>query len=311
MRRHALRAVIDRGLRSASRLGKIHPASRRLHDGVEIIRDVAYRDTGSAFHTLDIYRPTDRPGPRPVMFYIHGGGFRILSKDTHWMMGLKFARHGYLVVSINYRLAPEHPFPAAIEDTIDALEWTLENVEQWGGDPGRLSLAGESAGGNLSCALVVGSCYERPEPLARRIFDRDLSFDVVLPACGLLQVSDPERFRARRPDLPGWLDGRILDVSRTYLMGARGGLADPLLVFEGDAEPVRPLPPMIAICGTRDPILDDTRRLGAALERIGTPHQVEIYPGGVHAFHAVFWSPLGAAAWQAQLDFVDRYVDLT
>ena len=94
-----------------SRAGRLHPASNPARHGVEVERDLRYGP--AAEHILDLYRPHKHPGPWPVVFYVHGGAFQILSKDTHWLMGLAFARRGYLVVNISYRLAPRHRFPAA------------------------------------------------------------------------------------------------------------------------------------------------------------------------------------------------------
>ncbi len=299
-----MRLLIDTSLNSLSRAGKLHPEARALHDGVEIIRDLPYRDTGLAAHTLDVYRPEGaHDGPRPVLIYVHGGGFRILSKNTHWMMALKFARQGYVVFSTNYRLTPAHSFPAAVHDTFDAVRWIVENAAAYGGDPADLTLAGESAGGNLVCTVVAAHSYRLDDPRAQALHEMDLGIRAVLPACGLLQVSDPDRFIRRRPDLPPWLQDRIQDICTSYYDGAGDPLADPLLAFE-TLTPVRPLPPMLAICGTRDPILDDTRRLEAAVRAAGGRCDAAIYPGGIHAFHAVFWREPARAAWQAQLDFL-------
>lgn len=304
VRRRGVGLLIDTGLDALSKAGKLHPESRRLHRGVEITRDLPYRDTGLRAHTLDVYRPADRSAePRPTLVYVHGGGFRILSKDTHWMMALHFAREGYVVFSINYRMAPDHPFPAAVHDTFDAIEWVVEHAAAHGADAGDITLAGESAGANLICGVVAATCYALGDDRARALHDRALPITAALPACGLLQVSDPERFRRRRPDLPPWLDDRIDIVCRGYFDGDDHPLADPLLVFEREA-PVRPLPPMLAICGTRDPILDDTRRLGSAVTAAGGRCDVSIHPGGVHAFHAVFWQREARAAWSAQIDFL-------
>ena len=108
---------------SLSTAGRLHPRSRPEAYDVEVIRDVPYAASAHELHRLDIYRPKERSGPLPVLLYIHGGGFQLLSKDTHWIMGLIFARAGYLVFNISYRLAPVHPFPAALEDATDALVW--------------------------------------------------------------------------------------------------------------------------------------------------------------------------------------------
>jgi len=308
--RHALRrqgvgTLIDTSLRSLSRAGKLHPAARSLHAGVQITRNVPYLGSGIAAHTLDVYRPSGpHDGPRPVLIYVHGGGFRILSKDSHWMMALKFARQGYVVFSINYRLAPAHPFPAAVHDTFDAVQWIVAHAGEYGGDPGNLTLAGESAGANLVCGVVAAHCYALDDKRARALHALDLGIRAALPACGLLQVSDADRFTRRRPDLPAWLDDRIQEVCTAYYRGEGHPLADPLVLFE-TREPLRPLPPMVAICGTRDPILDDTRRLAAAVVARGGRCHLSIHPGGVHAFHAVFWREPAISAWQAQLDFLD------
>src|SRR3954470_23765014 len=92
-------------------LAALHPAARPARHGVEVERDLAYGTAHPTWQKLDLYRPVNRPKPWPVVFYAHGGAFHLLSKDTHWLMGLVFARFGYLVVNISYRLAPKHPYP--------------------------------------------------------------------------------------------------------------------------------------------------------------------------------------------------------
>lgn len=308
LRRAAGAFLVDGFFRGSSKLAQLHPRARPEKHHVEVVRDVAYLGTGADAHRLDVYRPTRHPGPRPVVLYVHGGGFRILSKDSHWIMALAFARQGYLVFNINYRLAPQHPFPAALEDCAEAYRWVLDNAAAYGGDASRLILAGESAGANLVAALTVAACYERPEPYARRVFERGVVPVAALPACGILQVSDIERFARRRP-VPGFIMDRLHEVGHAYLpdeVAARGdhALADPLLVLEGDAPPARPLPPFFVPCGTKDPLLDDSRRLGRALEALGVEHRLAIYPGEVHAFHAFVWRRHARACWRATHEFL-------
>ena len=277
--------------------------------GVERIRDVAYLGSGLAAHRLDVYRPQVRGGRLPVVFYVHGGGFRILSKDSHWLMGLAFARAGYLVFNVDYRLAPEHPYPAAIEDVCAAWSWVRENAEDFGGDPEHIVAAGESAGANLVTALTVATSYSRPEPFAHLAFEAGPPRAVVA-GCGMLQVSDPERF-ARRRKLGRWVQDRLEEVNEAYLAPAtahaNGGteLADPLVVLESDRRPDRPLPPMFAFAGTKDPLLDDTRRLGRALERRGVHNEIRIYPGEIHAFHAMLWRRQAWQCWRETFAFLD------
>src|SRR5262245_7222800 len=97
LRQRAGAFVVDNFFRGISSLGKLHPAARPERHKVAVERNIPYLPTGSLDHLLDVYRPLDVEGPRPVVVYVHGGGFRVLSKDTHWIMGLAFARAGYLV----------------------------------------------------------------------------------------------------------------------------------------------------------------------------------------------------------------------
>ena len=315
-RQKAVTKVIGVVLTSLSAAGRLHPVSRSWRDGIELYRDVPYVQGYGRPQHLDVYRPARRDGPLPVLLYIHGGGFSLLSKSTHWMFGYGFARQGYLVFSIDYTLSGEAPFPAALRDAAAALAFVQERAAFYGGDPARIALAGESAGANLALALTVAQCWERPEPYAADVFARAGEYGpvrAVLPACGMLQVSDPERY-LRDETLPAWIRDRIAVVCRRYLPDASGdpdsfALADPLCVLESDAAPARPLPPILAVCGDRDPVQDDSRRLDGALRERGNAGGVRWYPGGIHAFHAFIWQEGSRAAWDDQLRFLREWMD--
>ncbi|MGB5810657.1 MAG: alpha/beta hydrolase [Polyangiales bacterium] len=278
-----------------------------------MIDDVEYRRTGNPSHQLDIYRPTKRSGPLPIVMYIHGGAFNLLSKDTHWLMGLAFARAGYLVFNVNYRLAPRDPFPAAVADTCAALEWIADHGEAYGGDLSRLVFAGESAGGNLATTLAICCTYQRPEPFAQRAFATGLVPTAVAPACAPLQVTNPGRL-SRRRKLPRWVRGVLAGMRDSYLVGLRNAspgeleLADPLRVFERKAMPDRPLPAFFVPIGTKDPLLDDTRRLDRALRAMGVDCEARYYEGELHAFHALVWRKQARRCWREQLAFIDRHL---
>jgi acetyl esterase len=301
-----------------SGVAALHPAASPERHGIEVLRDVAY-GADRKWHRLDVYRPVDRPRPWPVVFYTHGGAFHLLSKDTHWLMGLLFARFGYLVVNISYRLAPRHPYPAPLEDTCAAYRWLAARITELGGDPGRVAVAGESAGGNLITALALTTCQRRTEPWARAVYDTGLVPRAVMPFCAMLEVTRPERFAARRK-LPRWITGMLRDASASYLHGyslapsAETELADPLCLLERAADRPeggrfdRPLPPFFAPVGTRDPLLDDTRRLEKALAALSVPCEARYYPGGIHAFHALVWDPAARRCWRDALAFLDRHV---
>ncbi len=311
LRRKLGALVVDSFFRGSSLAGGMVPITHpRLH-GVEVLRDISYCDSGLPERRLDIYRPTRHSGPLPVVFYIHGGGFRILSKDSHWLFGLAFARRGYMVVNVSYRLAPRHPYPSALIDLATAFEWLTRTAAIHGGDLSRLVLAGESAGANLATALALMTSYRRPEPWARRVFDLQLRPRAVLPASGYLQVSDPERFTRNRK-MHVLLHDRLAEVTDAYLGGLRVrhpselDLADPLLVLERGRAPERPLPPFFASCGSADPLVEDTLRLKAALDRLGAPCDAKIYEGGMHAFHAFVFRRKARQYWRDVYDFLAR-----
>ena len=294
---------------SGSALARLAPLSRRCQASVTTTRNIPYLLSGRRDHWLDVVHPRGVIGPLPVLFYVHGGGFRILSKETHWMMACSFARMGLLVVSINYRLAPEFPYPAALEDTCAAYCWTLENIADFGGDPTRVLVAGESAGANLVTALTVASVARRPEGFARSVFGRVPL--AVLPACGLLQVSQCGRYCNSSQIRSTLVRDRIRIVCEEYLPESAGdregefGLADPLVILESNATFAHQLPPFFAVAGGRDPIRDDTLRLEKALQRRKVPVQTKLYAGETHAFHAAIWRPAARECWRDQETFVN------
>ena len=310
LRRQLGAVVIDNAFHGLSKLGRLHPKLRAEQARIRVVRDIPYRDTGHPAHRLDVHIPAGE-GPWPVVLYVHGGGFRILSKETHWVMALAFARKGYLVVNIDYRLAPAHPFPAAIEDAAHALRWVARHVHEYGGDPQRLVLAGESAGANLVTSLAIATSYERPEPFARAVFDEGIEPKAVVAACGLFEVGNVERFR--KPKVPAWVLDRLVEVRMAYLDPALhlaqspGGLdlANPLLLLERGERPAKPLPPFFASVGTADVLLDDTRRLAKALEALGTRCEARYYPGEIHAFQAFVWRDQARACWRHTHDFLE------
>lgn len=302
--------VVDNTFRALALLGRMHPNADPKRHRVEVIRDLPYSPGGRAEHRLDVYRPLTRPGPYPVVLYTHGGGFRFLSKDTHWIMALAFARRGWLVINVSYRLAPRHPYPAAVQDACAAYVWAIQHAHEYGGDVSRLVLAGESAGANLATSLAIAACQPRPEPWARAVYDTGVVPLGVMPACGMLQVSDPGRFLRRRK-MSQFMVDRIEEVTDAYLRrvdhNAPGGieLADPVVLLEGEQRFDRPLPRFYAPVGTKDPLLDDTRRLKAALDKRGVPCQASYFPGEIHAFHALLWRPAAIRHWRETYQFLN------
>lgn len=133
---------------------------------------------------LRIYIPVDKQG-LPILMYFHGGGFVIGSLETHDLVCRRLARDSEcIVVSVDYPLAPEHKFPAAPNACYVATKWISEHAEEFGGDPSRIAVGGDSAGGNLA-TVVAMMAEERQTPqichqlLVYPVVDATMSFDSI------------------------------------------------------------------------------------------------------------------------------------
>jgi acetyl esterase/lipase len=133
----------------------VNPLSRR-NPRVRVERDIAYSDAGRR-GLLDVYRPAGREVVgAPVLLQIHGGGWRIGSKDQQGIpLMQRMAERGWVCVAVNYRLARRDPFPAQIVDVKRAIAWVKEHIEEYGGDPSYLAVTGGSAGGHLAALAAT------------------------------------------------------------------------------------------------------------------------------------------------------------
>ena len=113
-----------------------------------------------------LFAPENTTGAAlPVLVYLHGGGWVILSPDSHAGLAKKFAvGAGVIVVSVDYRLAPENPYPAGLDDCVAAFLWVRQNAASLGGDPNRVAIGGDSAGGNLAAATTLRLIAAGEEP---------------------------------------------------------------------------------------------------------------------------------------------------
>ena len=213
-----------------------------------------------------LYRPR-AGGPRPVLLWLHGGGFiGGAAADIEYACSRLAARAGVIVVSLDYRLAPEHPYPAALHDTYDVLGWLAAHGELLGGD-GRVAAGGQSAG----AALVAGACL-----LARDLGGPAVARQVLCyPTLDFGRDTESARefdgvFLSARP---GWADAQ-------YLAGQpAAGYAAPLR-----AERLDGLPPALVIGAGRDPLRDDARGYAARLDAAGVDVTHVEYAGTMHAF---------------------------
>jgi acetyl esterase len=306
-----LRAA-DRAVHAAARVRYAMPDASPSRFGIAVHRDIPYAPREGSWNKLDIYVPTRPQRPLPVVMYVHGGGFSMLSKDTHRVMALAIARAGYLVFNINYRQGPGHLYPEPLEDACSALVWVRGQCARFGGDPERLAIAGESAGGNLVTALAVACAFRRPEPFAKALFDQEIHLKAVVATYGFLDLGHTSQYLAH-PRMSRWTKALLHDAARSYLgsdlerANDLHPLASPLRIIE-DGVPARPLPPFFVSVGTRDPLLRCSKRLKAALDGLGVPCELHVSPGEIHGYDAMLWRASAREKWRAAHVFLAHHL---
>jgi acetyl esterase len=228
-----------------------------------------------------IYRPHGG-GVRPAVVFCHGGGFVFCDLDSHDSFCRAMSRHtGTVVVSVDYRLAPEHRAPAAAEDAFAAYRWVAEHTSDLGIDPTRILVAGDSAGGNLT-AVTTLLCRERRAPMPS---GQVLIYPVIDPSC------DTDSYREYAT---GYVNTR--DAMQWYWRQYLGENPATPLTAPARAPSHEGLPPAVVVTAGSDVLHDEgtsyARRLRAA--KVPTVHRD--YPGLFHGFLTMMPFPAGAAA---------------
>lgn len=236
-----------------------------------------------------VYRPLDREGDRlPTVVFLHGGGWVIGDLDTHDDHArLVCAQAGAVVVSVAYRLAPEAPFPRAYDDALAATRWCGRRLAELGGDPDRLAIAGDSAGGNLAAAVALACRADGPRLAAQLL---------LYPAVDLLgdypsRVDNAQGYFLTADDMVWFAEQYLPDQS-----AAADPRVSPLLA--GNLAGVAP-----AVIGVAefDPLRDEGVAYASALRAAGVPVVLREFPGLVHGFFGLDPLSGAAAAAAAQL----------
>jgi len=219
-----------------------------------------------------LYRPAGAPdGPLPVLAYFFGGGWVLGNLETGDGVCRRLcADAGCLVVAVAYRLAPEHPFPAAPRDCHAAVTWLAEHAAELGGDPGRIAVAGDSAGGNLAAAVTLQAREAGPALAAQVLIYPNVAYGADTPS--MRDNTDPYFFNRTSVD---WYWGH-------YLADPADG-ADPLASPLGAAD-LGGLPPALVITAEYDPLRDEGEQYAERLRAAGVPVELARYDGMTHGF---------------------------
>lgn len=258
----------------------------RLPEGItRVVRDGVHVFSGPPATT-----------PRPALLWIHGGGYVVgAAQQDDGLCGRLAAALDAVVVSVDYRLAPEHPFPAPLDDCFAAFELVHREAKALGVDPTRVAIGGQSAGGGLAAALALRIFDARRPPPVLQLLVYPMIDDRTV-----LRDLDPAMMRVWSPRANrfGW----------TSYLGKEPGAPDvPDHAAPARRVDLRGLPPAWVGVGTNDLFYDEDVAYAARLQDAGVPTTLEVAPGAFHGFDAVLPNaPVSRAFFEAQVAALRR-----
>ena len=278
---------------------------RRMLDGFAPLMNGGLPEVGALHEavpvqpgvTADVIVPAGA-GPHPVLVYLHGGGWVCGSPKTHRKLGYRFAEAGYLVFNVDYRLAPEHPFPTPFEDCLAAVRWAHREAARFGGDPARFAIGGDSAGGNLSAAVSAALANDPARPKAALLLYGVFDFSM-FGEMALIPGADAQAAAIGR-DMVEMMVGAYLGPSRSDAM-LRDARVSPL-------HAAAKLPPSHVVVGSADSLAAQSEALVKALAAAGVPHEHFVDAGMPHGYAQMEMLPAARPAIDRMITFLRRHV---
>jgi acetyl esterase/lipase len=254
------------------------------------IYDLSYAKgyQGEEFLKLDVHCP-DEARNLPVLVYIHGGGWTQGDKSQMDPWAKRMAGRGFVVFNVNYRLAPQYPFPAAVNDCLGALAWIMERAPEFGGDPSRIGVTGGSAGGHLT-ALVSSAAGD---PFWKPTGHENASLAGAVKA----QVPFFGVYDFHKNDVIHWIG-----LNKKFLGGTEAQVPENYRL----ASPVnfvKTAPPTLLVCGKLDPLYPQSNLYFRALNSAGIEVEYVKYPRQTHGFDIRFQKKDSQDAFNKMMDF--------
>lgn len=257
--------------------------------GVTVTDHMAPGPEGAPDVMVRTYIPDGLATPAPALYWIHGGGMVLgdvsMNDADCKLIALDV---GCVVASVEYRLAPEHPHPAPIEDCYAGLAWLFSNAESLGVDPGRVAVGGASAGGGLAASLAL---------LARDRGEYDLAFQLLIYPMLDDRNTTPSSHYVTHPKV--WNRDANLAGWRALLRDAAGGDTVSPYAAAARAENLSGLPPAYIPVGELDLFLDEDVAYALRLLRAGVPTELHVYPGAFHGSDALVPTSAISERWTA------------
>jgi acetyl esterase/lipase len=243
-----------------------------LSDAVERTDYTVPGPEGAPDILLRVHRPKELQGPRPCVYSIHGGGYILGTID---MEDLRFDRWspelGVVGVAVEYRLAPETPYPGPLEDCYAGLKWVFDHCDRIGADPNRIGISGASAGGGLAAGLAL---------LVRDRAELDLAFQMLIYP----MIDDRQQTPSSQWEVPIWNPRANEFGWRSYLGPLYGTEDIPPYAAAARAADLQGLPPAYVSVGTLDGFCDEDIAYAQRLNQAGVPTELHVYPGAPHGF---------------------------
>ena len=232
----------------------------------------------------------------PVLLYFHGGGFTIGDLETHDGHCRRLASlAGVRVLAVDYRLAPEHPFPAGHDDALAATKWAFDHADDLGMDPKRIAVGGDSAGGNLTLALLHRiKAAGQPMPACAVMLSPFVDFTLSSPSLVTNQKRDPM-------------------FTPSAMVGLRHHYITPEDMLSPDASPLfgdfTGLPPLFFQSSESEMLRDDSLRAAERAHAAGVSVEVELWANVPHVFQGFQALSHGKAALERIADFIARHTN--
>ncbi|HUZ08964.1 MAG TPA: alpha/beta hydrolase [Acidimicrobiales bacterium] len=271
-----------------------------LSDEVERVDHVVPGPKGAPDVVVRVHRPRGATGPLPCVYSIHGGGYVMGSytgddvRFDSWCL-----RHRCIGVSVEYRLAPETPYPGPLEDCYAGLAWVHEHTEELGVDPARTGIMGASAGGGLAAGLALLARDRGVLPVAFQL--------LIYPMLDDRQTSPSSRVEA-----PIWNPAANEFGWRSYLGPLYGTDDTPPYAAASRATDLSGLPPGYVMVGTIDGFHDEDVDYALRLNQAGVPTELHVYAGAPHGFdNMMTGAPVAKRARRAMNEWLERRLHAT
>lgn len=249
--------------------------------------------------TADVIVPKG-DGPFPVLVYLHGGGWICGSPTTHKKLAHRFAEAGYLVFNVDYRMAPEFPFPTPFDDCVESIRWAARVADRYSGDSTRLAVGGDSAGGNLSAAAAVALADDPTVNISAALLIYGVfDFATMSATAPVAPQGVSEEMAEAGPKLVELMVGSYLgpEPERQAVM------ADPRVspIYAADR-----LPPSHVVCGAADPLVEQAKVMAEKLTKAGVDHEYVIVPDMPHGFAQMEFFPQARESIDRMVAFLNE-----